>query len=224
MYPTFDSIYDYDVTTDNKSYSYKITNSDYCDNISPESNIGKSILLKGSAAPFENKIYFTRYHDWFTGVKHYEVYRRKDETASFELLVTLTDTIYVDKKLDLTGGNFTYKIKAVENAGGLNEVSWSNEIELIQVPAVYIPNAFTPNNDGLNDTWKPAVVFIKNYTLYVFNRGGQKVFDSTDETQSWDGSFGGNECKMDTYLYKLKYTGYDSNNVIQKTGTVTLVR
>lgn len=224
VYPDFDSIYDYDVNTSAKSYLYKMTNSDYCDNLSPESNIGKSILLKGIAAPFENKIYYTRYYDWAAGVKNYELYRKKDETATFELLATLTDTIYVDKKLDLTGGNFTYKIRAIENTGGLDEVSWSNEIELIQVPVVYIPNAFTPNNDGLNDTWKPDVVFVKDYTLYIFNRWGQKVFESTDETKSWDGTFGSKECLMDTYLFKLKYVGYNKPDVIQQAGTVTLVR
>ncbi len=224
LFPTYDSIYDYDVTTDSRSYSYKITNSDYCDNLSLESNLGKSILLRGTSAPFENKIYFTRYQDWAAGVRTYEVYRKKDDTAPFELLNAITDTIYVDKKLDITGGNFIYKIKAIENSLGVPEVSWSNEIELIQLSQVYIPNAFTPNGDGLNDTWKPAVVFVKDYTLYIFNRWGQIVFESGNEMQSWDGTIKGIDCQMDTYLYKLKYSGYDSNDVIQKVGSVTLVR
>ncbi|MEO8150846.1 MAG: gliding motility-associated C-terminal domain-containing protein [Bacteroidia bacterium] len=219
-----DNITDYDVQTDLYSYTYKMTNEDYCSNLSPESNIATTVLLNGLSAPFVNTINWSRYETWNGGVNRYVVYRKKDPLSEFELLAVITDTVYVDKDLDVTGGEFFYKIRAVEGAGSMNADSWSNEIELLQSPQVFIPNAFTPNDDAVNETWKPIIVFVRDYSLLVFNRWGQKVFESTDETASWNGKLQGKDCVQGTYFYVLKFTGYDTPDEYRKTGVVTLVR
>lgn len=51
------------------------------------------------------------------------------------------------------------------------------------------PNAFTPNNDGLNDTFRPVVDYerVRLFSMVVYNLGGQKVFETTDLSIGWDG-------------------------------------
>ena len=88
-------------------------------------------------------------------------------------------------------------------------------------------NVFTPNGDGKNDVFKPRVVGDKYYHIMIFNRWGEKVFETTDPKDDWNGMNRntGADCPAGAYYYIIKYdligahTGFGS-----KTGTVTLIR
>lgn len=67
--------------------------------------------------------------------------------------------------------------------------------------SLYVPNAFTPDGDGINDVFTPKGVGILKYELTVFDRWGEQVFKSTDFFKGWDGSFKGNPCQTDTYTW-----------------------
>lgn len=85
---------------------------------------------------------------------------------------------------------------------------------------VYVPNAFTPNNDGLNDTWRiPALNAYADYEILVFDRYGQVVYQSK-ANQGWDGSFKGKALPTGVYPYiiSIKQTG------AKLTGWVAIVR
>ncbi len=88
---------------------------------------------------------------------------------------------------------------------------------------VYIPNAFTPNGNGNNDTFLPVVRNTKNFELRIFNRWGEEIFFSKDSSQGWDGKNKGIECENGSYTYKLKIK---PNNEDERTylGTVILIR
>lgn len=72
---------------------------------------------------------------------------------------------------------------------------------------VQFPGVITPNGDGTNDFFRifasPGTV--TDYTLLIFNRWGQKVFESTDPLEGWEGTKNGTPQNMDTYLYVAKY-------------------
>lgn len=90
---------------------------------------------------------------------------------------------------------------------------------------VYVPTAFTPNNDGLNDLFKPAVqCFVRNYRLVVFNRYGQQVFSTTDPTKGWDGFVGPYRQQTGTFVWMLEYTNPGTRQVNSRKGTVVLLR
>lgn len=91
---------------------------------------------------------------------------------------------------------------------------------------VYIPNAFTPNNDGINDVFKPVSEDVRYYTLTVWNRWGQKVFESTDINEFWDGSYNGSEyyAQNGLYSYRVVYNSTCSAEKVIKTGFVNLLR
>ncbi len=83
---------------------------------------------------------------------------------------------------------------------------WDTLMQTIEVKsdfAAYIPNAFTPNGDGLNDTFYPVLRGVKRFELQIFDRWGELIFSSNSSEQVWDGTFKGQECKQDVYNYKL---------------------
>jgi gliding motility-associated-like protein len=91
------------------------------------------------------------------------------------------------------------------------------------VPALDVPNAFTPNNDGKNDK-----IFVKGFaigkmTWRIYNRWGQLVFTSTDRFQGWDGTFKGVLQPQEVYTYTLDIEFTDGTKA-RKTGDITLLR
>lgn len=88
----------------------------------------------------------------------------------------------------------------------------------------FIPNSFTPNDDGLNEVFLPVVPESKSYTLQVFNRWGTKIFETSSATQGWDGRFKGKECQADVYAYTLEFTEKTKNKKFIYNGKVLLIR
>jgi len=88
---------------------------------------------------------------------------------------------------------------------------------------LYIPNAFTPNNDQLNQFFKPIVRGIKQYHFSVFNRWGEEIFYSEDPDEYWDGKTDGKISISDVYVYKVKVLTRD-NNWVERKGVITLLK
>jgi gliding motility-associated-like protein len=88
---------------------------------------------------------------------------------------------------------------------------------------IYMPNSFTPNEDDRNETFHAKGTGIKTFKLNIFNRWGELVFESNDITKGWDGSFKGQPCQSDVYVWKLRAT--DVNGKPRElNGHVTLYR
>lgn len=88
---------------------------------------------------------------------------------------------------------------------------------------LYMPNAFTPNNDGLNDAFRiPSGVSIKLKEFSVFNRWGNKVFSTSNGSKGWDGTYEGKPLNPGAYVYLIK--GTDSKGELLLKGTVLLIR
>ncbi len=92
---------------------------------------------------------------------------------------------------------------------------------------IYVPNAFSPNEDGVNDTFQPYVgCAVTEYDFKIFNRWGRLMFSSQNPDESWNGEFDGKLAEASVYVYVLKVT-YDNEGEIEdeiKTGDVALVR
>lgn len=98
-------------------------------------------------------------------------------------------------------------------------------VKTIKEVKVYVPNAFTPNNDGLNDLIKPIMVGIKQLKGFkIFNRGGQLVYDMPDPGhRGWDGKIGGLEQPSAVYVWVFQGLGWDKRMHTEK-GTLVLIR
>jgi gliding motility-associated-like protein len=91
-------------------------------------------------------------------------------------------------------------------------------------PAIYVPSAFTPDNNGRNDLFRLITVGITNLSFFnVYNRFGQLVFSSTDMRAGWDGNFHGQQQPTGTYVWMAKGTDYNGK-IHYKQGTVVLIR
>lgn len=90
---------------------------------------------------------------------------------------------------------------------------------------IAVPNAFTPNNDGLNDYLYPLNAYkAKDLIFKVYNRFGQLVFQTTDWTNKWDGKFKGQGADPATYVWILQYTHVDTGKRVEQKGTTILLR
>jgi len=87
----------------------------------------------------------------------------------------------------------------------------------------YIPNAFSPNNDGVNDRFRITAENITVQRFDVYNRWGQLVFSSPDAIEGWDGTKNGVLQPMGVYLYMLDYTTNISEKELRKEGYITLI-
>ncbi len=86
-----------------------------------------------------------------------------------------------------------------------------------------VPNAFSPNNDGVNDFFLPFNLGLDAFEMRIYNRWGQLVFITNDPLEGWDGNYQGKEQEMDTYVYVITGNGED-NVPYYRQGNLTLVR
>jgi len=91
-------------------------------------------------------------------------------------------------------------------------------------PEYHVPNAFTPNGDGLNDVFRPIPSGMRSTAYFrVFNRFGQLVFETSKWLAGWDGTFKGKKAETGTYVWTIK--GFDVNGRdVEMSGTVILLR
>ncbi|MCX2740666.1 gliding motility-associated C-terminal domain-containing protein [Pontibacter anaerobius] len=112
----------------------------------------------------------------------------------------------------------TYTLTVTTEEGCTDTASVTVEV----IPAIEVPNAFTPNGDNVNEVWE-----IKNYENYpdmrveVFNRWGNKIFSSKGYGVPWDGTYNGEELPVATYYYLIYLR---STNEQPLSGNVTIIR
>jgi gliding motility-associated-like protein len=118
--------------------------------------------------------------------------------------------------LATTDRQFILKIITPEGCEQTDTVN----IKVYDGPAIYVPNAFTPNNDGKNDLLKPYYVGIKALKYFsIYNRWGQLIFKTGDITKGWDGR----EAITGTYVWLIEAVN-DQNKTIILKGTTTIIR
>lgn len=88
---------------------------------------------------------------------------------------------------------------------------------------VFIPNTFTPNNDGNNDFFLIYGNTIKTVNMRIYNQWGQSIFQSQQLTTGWDGTYKGQNQPVGVYIYNIELTFNDGSNTVKK-GTITLIR
>lgn len=124
--------------------------------------------------------------------------------------------------------NTEYTVE-VKNAGGCAARDRVNVFVICNGNNVFVPNLFSPNDDGANDVFYPRGTGVfKIKTIRVFNRWGEAVFEkssfnSNDAAAGWDGKYKGNKLNADVYVYILELI-CDNNSILSFKGNVTLVR
>jgi gliding motility-associated-like protein len=191
-----------------------VTYKDLCGNKGPNSNFGKNIVLDGIQYVSHYDLNWNSYEQWDDGVQEYIIQYYNELTNTYEAVthVSSTDTTYIDSYLTKDGVDtiYCYRVVAI-NAADQNIKSYSNTRCFIPVPKNYFPNAFSPNDDDLNETFKYKGQFAKKLNTEIYNRWGNLVYSSDETEFEWDGKNEntGEACPQGTYIFRYELTGYD---------------
>lgn len=170
---------------------------------------------------------------WPTDIFHPEVLFQdasSDDVVSWSWIFPQGDPASsVDSMVRVTfpgdeGGDYPVEL-IVANSHGCTDTL----VRLVPVNgifSVYVPNAFTPNNDGINDLFVPVIkdADVRRYEFIVFDRWGAEIFHSTEIGAGWDGTVNGEEPKSDVYSWKLRVRSSVNAESRSYIGKVVLLR
>lgn len=116
-----------------------------------------------------------------------------------------------------------YVVRAVTDGGCVATDTIMVKVFKLQ-PGFYVPNAFTPNNDGLNDVLTPIAIGMRSITYFrIYNRTGKLIFSTSEMNRGWNGTFKGMPQDAATFVWQAEGEDYMGNRIRQK-GTSTLIR
>ena len=118
-------------------------------------------------------------------------------------------------------GRYKVCLEASNQQGCINQTCKLVDAEIY--PAIDVLTGFSPNGDGSNDVLYVRGAAIETLSFKVYNRWGEKVFETNDITQGWDGNFKGKPQEIKAYAWTLDATFVDGTSV-HRTGNVTLLR
>ena len=118
--------------------------------------------------------------------------------------------------------NASYVLRVMDDIGCI--AYDTIHLRVLEGPAFYVPTAFTPNGDGLNDFFRPIAIgmFSLDY-ISVYNRYGHLVFETQNLKQAWDGTYKGQKQNTGNYVWKIKGTDRRGKVKVMK-GNVVLIR
>ncbi len=116
---------------------------------------------------------------------------------------------------------YTVKLNAVTEYGCRDSVEYN--LIILDELLLFIPNSFSPNNDGINDEFSISSEGINTLKFIIFNRWGEEIFITTDPNFIWDGSYNGSQVMSGSYPYKMRV---QTNNgfASEQFGHITIVR
>jgi gliding motility-associated-like protein len=90
---------------------------------------------------------------------------------------------------------------------------------------IFIPNVFTPDGNGQNDSWQifGNMNAVKQLQVMVFNRWGEKVFEGNDINFEWDGTYRGEKVPPGVYVYTAKFVWLNNHSDNRYTGSITVL-
>lgn len=160
------------------------------------------------------KLSWTPYIGWEKAVKNYQLFRKLDSETGFELVDEFDGSINSCILDDPTSGfKHTYLIQAIND----EYYSWSNQVSIEFEFPVSIPNVFTPNGDGVNDTFVFEYLDLyKENQFTIFDRTGKIVFNK----KNYGGEWNANELNEGIYFYNFFEDKYQRTF----TGWIKIVR
>ncbi len=122
-------------------------------------------------------------------------------------------------------GQFDARLIAINQYGCRDTAFRNNYISYGVGGYIIVPDAFTPNGDGTNDGFRPNIIGVQEegYLFQVFNRWGEKVFETKDLNGAWDGTFGGKPAQIDVYVWQVRGVFFGGVGFTEF-GRVTLMR
>ena len=115
-----------------------------------------------------------------------------------------------------------YRVIALERDNNATQ-SISNLSILIKSTSMYVPNAFSPDQEGLNDSFGAVCMNVSDLNMQIFNRWGELIFEGHGIKDKWDGTYNGSVVPAGVYVYIINAHHRVTDEEISKSGTVTLL-
>lgn len=201
---------------------YQVQAADSCGNKSAIGHYAKPVWLQGSVRGNNQaaELQHTPYEIWTGNEKQYLL--QKFVLGNWITLRNNNSALpYQDIAFIETDSlQSCYRIQIIDpNESSI--LSHSNVLCLEYIPLIFFPNAFSPNADGLNDDFELQTTGIASYTLQIYNRWGQKVFEGNNG--GWNGQFMGKPAPAGVYMLHIHYTTKNGDS-FETSNTMQLVR
>jgi gliding motility-associated-like protein len=201
-------------------YRLNLTDSRGCSFTSKPYTIGSISLQLGSPSYNSTRIEIARSADAILKVQN-------GRLGNYELIDASTGALLQQNNsgnfvIPRVGNDLTVQVRY--SAGSCSSTPVSITIKVFDDTRLTIPNAFSPNNDGINDVFRiTAQGYFRLSYLKIFNRWGQLVFESHDLNLGWDGRRNGTNLPTGVYYWVL--SGIDVHNLaLTRNGSITLIR
>lgn len=206
---------------------YQIQASDLCGNVSSLSNVGRTIFLQVEVIPAINwstpqstRLTWNPYKYWKEGILNYEIESNYDSLqTNWTLIESLNDT-FTDDMAFINQGTYSkcYRVNAIHAITKIK--SYSNIVCASSYPLIFIPSAFTPNANGLNDEFTITAIGFKKFSMDIYNRWGQKIHSQQNSTDSWKPT---KDVPTGVYAYTISAISGNGTNY-RYTGTIQILR
>ena len=209
---------------------YRLSAINNCNNPVVYSNLASNIVLDLKQNSTEILLTWNKYRNWSGTIDRYEIYAGTATESEVIKTISSNDTTtiipYSDLMYRTTGDEICFSVKAYEsgNPHGTNGSSLSGNKCIPPTEVITVPNLFTPDNDLINDLFKPVLSFTPgSYRLVITDLNRRIVFETDDPLMEWDGTTSGKQLPDGVYLWQLKLIA-PSGKSISQSGTVTIVR
>lgn len=208
-----------------KDLSYTVIATDSCGTQTLVGTVGKPIYVKGEVIGNNEMgvISYSAYEDFLLGSQEISYSLQTFEYNQWVELNNQTGTEeYMDFKfLNIVneGLQLQKSYRVVGSTTTTEEKTISNILRLPYKPVIFLPTAFSPNGDNLNDVYRPMTFGIEHYEMKIYNRYGEKIAESTEQDGGWQAI----DAPLGAYMVVLRAKGTDNEWYTLKQ-TVTVVR
>lgn len=204
------------------AYCYQVQYTNTCGNTSPLNTEACPMLLTKNQDGEKITLTWTPYRHWDQGVASYFIEKLDENGSVYETIPVSADLTYtLPQEPDLMQQILYLRVKAVSNGNPILE-SYSNVVEVIQQLRLFLPDAFTPNGDGVNDTFLARGWFVKRFNMVIYNRWGEVLFTTDTLDTGWDGKVSGNRVPAGVYVYAIEAEDFTGRRVNKK-GTLLVI-
>ncbi|MDH5379637.1 MAG: gliding motility-associated C-terminal domain-containing protein [Cyclobacteriaceae bacterium] len=190
------------IGSNSTTHCYSIQYTDLCGNNSPSGKFICTLLLQATILPDNSiQLNWNNYEGYELGISSYRIEKYDQNGVLINTFFSTTNQ-FLDQTDILLQQVSSYRIYAEPADTQFNE-SYSNLITVTKKSLISRPQAFTPNGDGLNDTFSFSGSFIQSFQLQVFNRWGELLFVSDQINQGWDGTYRGKPLPSGSYAWTV---------------------
>jgi gliding motility-associated-like protein len=214
----------------NAANYYRLSAINSCNNPLTVSNISSTMVLSLERKSNELNLSWNPYREWNGMISGYRLFIDTGNGFEEKAVIGANDSLYtLDYKsimYDVSSGDICMYISAseVSNPYGISGISNSSKVCTEPVEVITVPNIFTPNNDLVNDFFKPVLSFTPvDYHLIISEQHGSVLFETRDSNESWDGSANGDLQPDGICLWFLRVIT-PSGKSMTRTGTVTILK